>query len=292
MRIVGLMCPDKKQYPNIALMRIAGFHNLRGDIVEWYNSSYGDVFDLCYASSVFTYSDKSDVPPTAFTGGSGFNKWGILPEHIANTQPDYSIYPDCGFSIQRFSIGCKRHCKFCIVHDKEGEMQPVAPMELNPKGEWIDVIDNDFFGNPEWEKAVMYLIETQQPVSIQNVSVRDLTERHAFWLNRLKHFKQTKMAWDNPKENLLPKFREVAHWIKPYKVMVYVLVGFDSTMVENLYRINELNALGYDPFVMVYRDRNNSEQPRELQRLARWCNKKQHRGISWDEYCKERGDRV
>ena len=50
---------------------------------------------------------------------------------------------------------------------------------------------------------------------------------------------------------------------------VYVLVGFHSTMEENLYRIYTLRDLGFDPYVMVY---NKANAPRELRMLQRWCN--------------------
>jgi len=292
MNIVGLVCPDRKEYPNIALMKIANWHHNMGDIVEWYDPYQGDLFDKIYASSIFTYSDKSDIPIRCVTGGSGFNDFGVLPIEIEEMEPDYSIYPICNYSLQRFSVGCYNNCKFCVVKRKEGDIRSVEPMALNPVSKWITIIDNDFFGHAEWESAVMYLIEQGQPVDIQGVNARTLTDRNAFWLNKFKHKKQPKMAWDNPRENLLPKFKEITGWIRPYKVMVYVLVGYDSTMEENLYRINELNGLGYDPFVMIYRDVKSTEPVRELRRLARWCNKKQHRGITWKDYCRERGDRI
>ncbi len=292
MNIVGLVCPDAKEYPNIALMKIAGWHRSIGDMVEWYDPHQMDLFDKVYASSIFTYSDKSNIPIGCVIGGSGFNDFGVLPVEIEEATLDYSIYPACDYSLQRFSVGCHNNCKFCIVRRKEGDLKSVEPMVLNPAGEWITVIDNDFFGNPEWESAVMYLIEQGKPVAIQGVNARTFTGRNAFWLSKLSHKKQPKMAWDNPRENLLPKFRKIARWIRPYKVMVYILVGYDSTMEENLYRINELNGLGYDPFVMIYRDEVGTAPSRELRRLARWCNKKQHRGIAWGDYCKERGDRI
>ena len=53
------------------------------------------------------------------------------------------------FSLQFFSRGCIRKCPFCLVREKEGYIQTVEPVELNPKGKWIEVLDNNFFANPE-----------------------------------------------------------------------------------------------------------------------------------------------
>ena len=62
---------------------------------------------------------------------------------------DYSIYPEYPFSLQFFSRGCIRKCPFCLVREKEGYIQAVEPVELNPKGKWIEVLDNNFFANPQ-----------------------------------------------------------------------------------------------------------------------------------------------
>ena len=53
------------------------------------------------------------------------------------------------FSLQFFSRGCIRKCPFCLVREKEGYIQTVEPVELNPKGKWIEVLDNNFFANPQ-----------------------------------------------------------------------------------------------------------------------------------------------
>ena len=38
---------------------------------------------------------------------------------------------------------------FLLVREKEGYIQAVEPVELNPKGKWIEVLDNNFFANPQ-----------------------------------------------------------------------------------------------------------------------------------------------
>ena len=52
---------------------------------------------------------------------------------------------------------------------------------------------------------------------------------------------------------------------------VYVLVNFNTTMEENLYRIYTLREMGFDPYVMIY-DKPHAE--REIRLLQRWCNNK------------------
>jgi hypothetical protein len=52
------------------------------------------------------------------------------------------------------------------------------------------------------------------------------------------------------------------------RLACYVLVGFNSNVVDDLYRINKLRELKIDPFVMPYR-----KNP-YLNALAKWVNKK------------------
>ena len=38
---------------------------------------------------------------------------------------------------------------FLPRREKEGYIQAVEPVELDPKGKWIEVLDNNFFDNPQ-----------------------------------------------------------------------------------------------------------------------------------------------
>lgn len=80
-------------------------------------------------------------------------------------------------------------------------------------------------------------------------------------------------AWDNPNDNLKPKFEDFAKSFRRRTNIgtVYVLTNFGSTLDQDLYRIYTLRDLGYDPFVMIY---NKPAAPKEVLRLQRWCNNK------------------
>lgn len=110
-------------------------------------------------------------------------------------------------------------------------------------------------------------------------------------LNRLK-LKEIHFAWDNPRDNLEPKFRYYAERAKhkPHGdvATVYVLVNFNSTMEENLRRIYTLDELGYMPYVMIY-DKPNA--PKEIRDLQRWCNNPRifRKCPRFEDYRKERG---
>lgn len=292
---IGLIDVDSHNFPNFALMKIAAYHKSKGDHVEWaIPNIFGCLYDRIYASKIFTFSPdfSGHYECEIIRGGTGYNIKSRLPAQIEDsTLMDYSIYPQYPFSIQFFSRGCIRHCPFCLVHDKEGEIHAVEPVQLNPYGQWIEVLDNNFFANPEWLSAVQYLINTNQPINLHGVDVRIMNEEQAFWLNKLRLRRSIHIAWDLPQIDLTEKLREVTRYIKPYKLMCYILVGFNSTIEQDMYRIERCRELGIKPYVMPYRDFENKTQPSQYARdLAQYVNKPQiFKTCSFDEFSPRKG---
>lgn len=274
---IGLVDVDGHNFPNFALMKISAYHKSLGDNVEWVNPLFGH-YDKVYSSKIFTFSNdyvycglNCDIEK----GGTGYDIKKRLPKEIEDsTLMDYSIYPQYPFSVQFFSRGCIRHCPFCLVHDKEGGIHSVKPSDLNPKGEWIEVLDNNFFANPNWHEAVDYLIENKQPINLHGVDVRIMNEEQAYYLNKLKMKQNIHIAWDLPQIDLTDRLKEMIKFLKPYKITCYVLVGFNSNIEQDLFRLNTLKSLGIMPFVQPYRDFENKRKPTQYELdLARWANR-------------------
>ena len=278
---IGLIDVDSHNFPNIALMKVSSYYKFYGNDVEHAMMGF---YDKVYASKIFKFSQDFDLPMVDYgeihKGGTGYCISSKLPDEIDVCNPDYSIYPQYDFSVQFFSRGCIRNCAFCVVREKEGYIHPVKPMNLNPKGNHIEVLDNNFFANPEWREAVQYLLKVGQPINLHGVDVRIMDEEQAYWLNKLKHCKQIHIAWDFPKLNLIPQIKEMTKHIKPYKIMCYVLIGFNSTPEEDLYRVEKLRELGVDPFVMPFNKSNKYQK-----KFARWVNHKAiFKTVKWEDY--------
>lgn len=274
---IGLIDVDGHRFPNFALMRLSAYHKSHGDNVEW--AVPAKTYDIVAASKIFTFSPDFDYSGIdthkMIKGGTGYDIDSRLPKEIEeSTAMDYSLYPQYQFSIQFFSRGCIRHCPFCLVREKEGYITPVTPVNLNPLGKHIEVLDNNFFANPAWHDAIEYLLSAKQKVNLHGVDVRIMDEEQAYWLNRLPLYKSIHIAWDFPQLDLTEKLREVTRYIKPYKLMCYVLVGFNSTIEEDMYRIERLRELKIKPFVMPYRDFGNNHVPTQYEKdLAQYVNK-------------------
>ena len=72
----------------------------------------------------------------------------------------------------------------------------------------------------------------------------------------------------------LARLKEMVKYVKPYKITCYVLVGFNSTIEQDLFRLNTLRELGITPFVIPFRDYGNERVPTQYERdLARWANR-------------------
>ena len=266
---------------NTAMMEVSSYHKSQGDEVGYYSPLFHDSYDRIYAFSIFDFTPKEYVTEDMITGGTGFNPAIKLPEEIEAASYDWSLYPDCDFSIQWYSRGCFRDCPFCVVPQKEGGIRPVEPKNLNPNGKYVKVTDNNFFANPEWRDAIKRLQALNQPVEFhQGIDLRILTDEMVGALQSLPRYKQIRFAWDNPREDLRPKIRWLTERIRPYKLMCYVLIGYWSTPDEDLYRVEELRKLGVDPFVMPY-DKHNPYQAD----FARWVNFKAiWKSVPWSEY--------
>ncbi len=278
MRLIDV---DGHDFPNLALMKISAFHKLRGDNVDWFNPLF-DNPDKVYASKIFTFTKDYEYFPDCeiIKGGTGYDLTTKLMPEIECMNPDYEIYPKYEYSLQFFSRGCVRDCPFCVVRKKEGLLYPVIPMKYNPKGKHIEVLDNNFFANPEWLSACYELLQLDQPVNFHGIDARIINDEQVEVLNQIKLHKSIKIAWDDPDYDMVPKIQNMLKRIKAYKLMCYVLIGFDSTPEQDLYRTEELRKLNVDPFVMPF-DKNDDYQ----KRFARYVNHKAiWKSVKWEDY--------
>ena len=273
---IGLIDVDGHNFPNVALMKIASWHRQQGDTAEWVNGF--EEYDRIYMSKVFTFTPDDLTAyrcPDIRRGGTGYDIKSRLPDEIdRHTGLAYDLYPQHRFSVQFYSRGCIRHCPFCLVHDKEGGIHSVEPMEWNPRAEWIEVLDNNFFAAPRWREAIEDLRRQRLPVKFHGVDVRLMNEEQAEALNSVKMKGYVHIAWDLPQLDLTPQLEAMVKYIKPYKIACYVLVGFNSTREQDIFRLRTLKRLGILPFVQPYRDYTTNRKPSRYELdLARWANR-------------------
>ena len=124
-----LLIDVDSKIPNFALMKISTYHkSLGGNVLLTHGSQvkFTDIPDRIYASIIYKKNKHVlDYLLSAYPGadidigGSGYDLHKELPPEIECKQPDYSLYPECDYSIGFSSRGCFRKCHFCIVHEKK-----------------------------------------------------------------------------------------------------------------------------------------------------------------------------
>lgn len=294
---IGLIDVDSHNFPNLALMKISSYHKNKKDNVEWYEPFSGleKEYDIVYMSKIFTFTNDYVYPlysKKVIKGGTGYDITSKLDEEIENIiDLDYSLYPNCDYSIQFLSRGCIRKCSFCVVPQKEGLIHQVRPLNLNPNGKYIKLLDNNFFACKEWKNNIEILKQFNQPIEFnQGIDLRIFNDEMGQALATLK-IKDVKIAWDNyqDKDLILNKLELLLKYVKPYKITCYCLVGFENKEIvdTDLERVLTLKEYKVNPFVMGYInfDDPNYEKSKSVRDFCRWVNMKAiFKSVAWEDY--------
>lgn len=292
--------------PNIALMRLAHWHKNRGDTVYYttdVEENLGEPeWDTVYGSSIFDYTKKKrekfiESFPAALLAGTGTGNPVTLEEMnpAIGKQLDYSFFPEFTPSIGFLQRGCRLKCAFCVVPWKEGQPYSVNGVYDIWRGpghpKKIHLLDNDFFGVPEWRRNIEEIRDGGFRVCInQGINVRMMTVEIAEALASIQYrdmkFQSRRIytAWDNIKHEKW-FFRGIdlmeAAGIPAKHIMVYMLIGYEEKESwEDIYhRFDRMVERGLLPYPMVY---DNAR--RDLKDFQRWAITGLYRRFPFREY--------
>lgn len=281
---IGLIDVDSK-IPNLALMKISAYHKAQGDAVKLHDPLL-DKPDKVYASKIFDFTPDYQYWPDCeiIKGGSGYDLHTDLPPEVDNQCPDYSLY-NCDYAIGFTTRGCIRNCPFCIVPRKEGRIRAVGDIYDFWMGQkQLMLLDNNLTALPDhMEKICKQLIKEKIQTDFnQGLDIRLITDDMAKLLAKVRLWKQIHFAFDDVKieKQVREGIATLTKYMPASRLMFYVLIGFNSTPEEDLYRVETLRGLGVDPFVMPY-DKSDPYQ----KRFARWCNHKAiFKTVAWEDY--------
>ena len=277
---IGLIDVDSHNFPNLCLMKLSAYHKARGHQVCFWNPLF--YFDVVYKSRVFTdtYSKDNITVRNAgqvIKGGTGYGPGPDLPDEIEHSYPDYSLYPQYSETAYGFlSRGCPRGCGFCIVGGKEGRRsRKVADLSEFWHGQpEIKLMDANLLACPDHESLLLQLAKSRALVDFsQGLDIRLITRDNVALLNQVRT-KTVHFAWDNPDEDLTRYFRQFLEWTSiknPRLRRVYLLTNYGSTHEQDLYRVETLRQMGFDPYVMIY---ERPTAPPITRHLQRWVNNK------------------
>ena len=233
---------------NLVLMKISSYHKARGDTISLNHPQ--DPCDLSYGSWLFDFSPKYHADNQ---GGPGIDP-GIRLDGFNNVKPDYSLFP-IDYSLGYTWEHCSRRCGFCVVPKQHNPKEHHSIWEFHDsKFSKVCLLNNNTFSDPRWRETFEEIWDAGLTVMDENgYDLRLMDGEKAAALKRTRFEGQIHFAWDRIRDE-----RAIIHGLrlaKEYKLnaMVYVLMGYDTTFEEDLYRCQRIHSLGFDPFPMLYR---------------------------------------
>lgn len=288
---IGLYDIDSKK-PNLALMKLSAYHKQQGDHVEFYSPLVHDTYDKIYASKIFMNSNAPYLRTNMIRGGSGFKDTltKTLPDHIEHIYPDYTLY-NCDYAIGFITRGCIRHCPFCIVPEKEGNIRFNAHLEeFTHTQTHVMLLDNNILAYSDHQTLLQELIDSKKKIDFnQGIDIRLITKKNAKLLKEIKIWKQLRFALDTP--NLIPLVKKKMDILKeagfsPSTFFFYILIGYNTTYKEDLKRVQFLRD-NYKCTIYPMPYNQSNKYNAYIKDFKRWVSRMFYKYESFEEYCKK-----
>ena len=245
---------------NLALMKISAWHKANGDEVTLNMPIMS--CDYSYASILFEKNKKMFNADEY--GGIAFNDDVCLPNQIESIKPDYSLFnyrPVLAYRGNRksikydYSIGytfrpCFRKCLFCKVPKmKHPDTNHHSIWEFhNPNFSIIELLNNNTFFDPQWRETFHEIWDANLTLREHGFDLRLIDEEKVEYLKKTKIKGHIHYAWDRMEDEsaILEGLKIAPHG------GVYVLIGFNTTEEEDIYRCQKIVDHGHDPYIMPY----------------------------------------
>jgi len=300
----------RHRFPNLACMKLAGYHKEHGDIVHLKTDYDGlEGYDKVCLSKVFT---DTPVPegvldkPNVVYGGTGFfyDKAIPLPDMVEHHMPDYHLYDDwvesqiargirrqefayyMDYSIGFLSRGCFRKCAFCVNRNYD------HAFAHSPLDEFLDtcrpkicLLDDNFFACAQWKPLLIELKQTGRPFQFkQGLDERLLTDEKCALLFGSRYDREFVFAFDNiaDAELIVRKIQMVRQYSNAI-MKFYCFTGFDRNdrwdaafweqdIMDLFTRIEILMQNNCIPYVMRFARYHESPYRGLYISITRWCN--------------------
>ena len=290
---IGLIDVDGHNFPNIALMKLSAWHKQQGDSVEWYQPLFSGHMDRVYMSKVFSFTPDYEYCVDAdevIKGGTGYcislvngkevydkSQDRELPQEVEHIYPDYDLYGITDKAYGYLTRGCPRQCDFCHVKDKEGcRSYKVADLSEFWRGQKnIVLCDPNILACPDHIDLLQQLADSKAKVEFnQGLDIRLINDMNLELLRQIKltniHFAFDRWQDRDIIEPRLRQFISKTGFNKDKgRVMCYILVNFDTTLEQDIYRIQLCRELRISPYPMIY-DKEHCDPV--YKKLQRWCN--------------------
>lgn len=283
--MIGLLQVDGK-YPNLALMHLGAWLRSRGEQVSRIMPIEQTECETVYASKIFQDSYAGYIRKGAIRGGTGWQDWKELPglsDEAEHTYPAYGMF-GCDYAMGFLTRGCVRKCPFCVVPAKEGTIRHHAHLSEWWRGQdRVRLLDANLTAIPD---VIGYLDELETSKArvefSQGLDARLITPEIVQALVKIRRWGYLHTAWDWPDGEgaVMPGLRMLRDALPIGSLTAYVLIGYNTTPEQDVYRVMRLREERINPFVMPF-----DKTDRYQKTFARWVNMKAcFKACTWEEY--------
>ncbi len=278
-----------KTFPNYALMKLAAWHKQQGDRVEWWQPL--GRYDAVYSSKVFSYTPENPyLPVDATRGGTGYDIKGKLPKAVDDMFPDYTIFPNTPYAIGYITRGCPNHCRWCIVPEKEGEIQPYRQWNELVRSDSQDLVlmDNNILALDYGLEQLCKLVGSGYRIDLnQGMDARLVTPEIAELLTRLDWIRFLRFSCDEAARlEAVIRTCELLEerGIRPYRIFIYLLVTQD--IEDAVIRVERLKQMrGINLYAQAERnDRLGIMPSKEQLQFVRYVYSGMFRKCTWSAW--------
>jgi hypothetical protein len=264
-------------------MKISTYHKNMGNSVTLVRGEANPItidynsYDKGYASTIFTKNKDLVTNFPWNVGGTGYDISKKLPDYVEHLMPDYSLYPENEYSIGFATRGCVRNCGFCFVPSKEGLLKYNANISefYNPALKKIMLLDNNILAYYDYKKVFEQIREINKPTCFkQGMDFRLLTDDKVNELLSIKYDGNYIFAYDSISirpiiERNINKYKDM---FGDWRLKFFVLVGYDSTLSEDIFRIMYLKNNKCLPYIMRFEKCYTSPYKDFYTDIAAWVN--------------------
>lgn len=235
---------------NLALMKLSSFHKANCDEV-FLNMPIIQA-DYTYASMLF---EKNINDFIADEYGGPAIKNSCLPEYIEAMKPDYDLF-NLDYSIGYTFRPCFNSCGFCKVPKmNHPDIDHHSIWDFHDsKFKKICLLNNNTFQDPEWRETFQEIWDAGLTVIDENgYDLRLIDDEKSSALKKTKWQGSIHFAWDRMQDETL--IVEGLKALRRHKISgsrIYVLIGYNTTEQEDLYRCEVIRQHKQDPYIMPY----------------------------------------
>jgi len=271
---------------NLAVMKLSAWHKYNGDEVMLNAPIF--LADYTYASVLFEKNINIFIADEY--GGPAFID-SVLTKEVEEMRPDYSLF-GLNYSLGYTYRPCSNDCHFCKVpkmnHPQYNTTNHCSIWDFHIEGhDTICILNNNTFQDPYWRDTFEEIWDEGLKVIDENgYDLRLLDDEKADALHKTKWATPLHFAWDRMQDEplIINGLRLLNHHkMRSTANGVYVLIGYNTTEKEDLYRCQIIHDYGLTPYPMPY---VKNDYTRKFKRFINLHYYRQYATIekAWEDY--------